>query len=333
MRRAERLISTGSEKYGWIQAAQAALELAHGSAPAISGDGFPIIQAALSTADFPEIVESTVQGISEARRSEQLSDILAVTRDTVLANYRATSFAMVDMREMPTPSVDGMNRFHFATVSSTGEEIRVFSTFVKFLVTRQILTGDDRSFVPAAINAFAAAAHRNEVPKIAALLESTVNLSDGAPLFGSDNALTGTALDAAGMGAAFGKLRQQPTETGAKSGAQPFAVVVHPDDEYAALALAENLPQGRRPRVVVLPDLSDSDDYFVIGAPATHPVINRSRLDGSDVSCLRFGAFEPASRLIENGKVESYPGLALPATHSVGLSVVSRVGAVRVSKS
>jgi hypothetical protein len=274
-----------------------------------------------------------VRGITRAHQSPALADVAAVTLDIQAASYRPESYSFVDLQEVPIPSASSMNEFHFVVPTAAGEEVQVFTSFAKLLVSEQALVNDDREFIRASLTAFNQQAARNELKRIVNLLESTANLSEGAPLFGSDNAVSGGTLDAAGLGAAMSKLRQQPTESGEVSGSAPAVVAVHPDDEYSAKALAENLPAEVQPRVVVLPTLANSDDYFVMAEPASNPVIGRTRLAGSEFRGVTIGAFEPASRMNAEGNTESYPGVAVPMSHTVGLNVVSRVDVVRVSKS
>lgn len=332
---AENLVR-GGKPYSILDAAEAAIEL-HSGPDAIprrgNGDGFNTIVQAMSTSDFPAIVETTLRGITEGRKSEALADILALTAQVEAASYKPESYSFVDLEDMPAPSAATTADFHFANVAASGEDVRLYSLFTKILVTRQALTNDDRGFVRAAVAAFTSHAHRNEMQTIAGLIESTDTLSDGTALFdaGEGNLVT-AALDAAGLGTAFGALRAQPTESADLSDAAPAVMVVHADDEFAALALTETLPADRRPRVVATANMADATVWYLLSNPATHPVIARTRLDGSDVSAVNFGGFEPAVWQDKDRKVHSFPGVVIPATHSVGYNVVSRIGAVKCSK-
>lgn len=332
---AEHLVR-GGKSYSILDAAEAAIEL-HGGPGAIpgrgQGDGYSTIVQAMSTADFPAIISTTLRGLTQERRSEALQDILALTAQIEAASYKPESYSFVDLEDMPAPSAATTEDFHFANVAASGEDVRLYSLFTKILVTRQALTNDDRGFVRAAIAAFTAHAHRNEMQTIAGLIESTDTLSDGTALFdaGESNLVTAT-LDAAGLGTAYSTLRAQPTESGDVSDAAPAIMLVHSDDEFAALALTETLPADRRPRVVATANLSDATVWYLLGNPATHPVIARTRLDGSDVSAVNFGGFEPAIWQDRDRKTHSYPGVVIPATHSVGFNVVSRIGAIKCSK-
>ena len=109
-----------------------------------------------------------MRGISQQRRSEALADIVALTMQIEAADYRPESYSFVDLEDLPAPSAATTSgNFHLASVKSAGESYQVFSNFTKILVTRQALVNDDRGFVRAAVNAFTAHAHRNEMATIA----------------------------------------------------------------------------------------------------------------------------------------------------------------------
>lgn len=323
--------------FGILDAAETAIDLAYGEGaipPRDGSDGFNTIVRAMSTADLPAIIEQTIRGIARERQSEELDAILALTSQMELPNYHAQSYSVVDLEGLPAPGELTGNQYHFANVKITGETIQVYSLFARILVSRQALVNDDRGFVRSAVNAFLSSAARNELGMIVNLIQSTANLHDGAPLFHANTANLAVApLDATGLGTAISTLRKQPTESGEPCGAQARALLVHSDDEVAALRLMETLPIDRRPVVVSTSRLATAASWYVLANPETFPVIGRSRMLGAELSGVGFGGFEPAIRRDPStGKMESYPGLALPASHSIGYNVLSRIGIVKLTK-
>lgn len=320
--------------YTILDAAESALDLQFGRIPERSGDGFNTLVQALGTADLPAVIQETANGIARERRSDLLPSILALTHQLEVRNYNAESYSFVDLENLPAPSAGTMGEYTFANVRVTGEAIQAFSTFARILVSRQALTNDDRNYIRAAVNAFVAAAHRNEMSMIVSLIESTSNLNDGTPLFHADTANLAVApLDATGLGTAFSTLRSQATESGDATDATPKTMLVHSDDEAAALALTETLPEGRKPQVVATSRLSNSDSWYLFADAELYPVIGRVRIEGGDLSAVSFDGFEPATRRDpETGEQHDFNGVALPATHSVGFNVLSRVGAVKLTK-
>ena len=134
-------------------------------------------------------------------------------------------------------------------------------------------------------------------------------MQDGSLLFGAGTSNATTAdLTAERLGTAFFALRRQPTEAGDPSDAQAALILLRADDE-------------------------DASTWHVFADQRTFPLIGRIRSTGAPDSAATFGRLEPASRHDPaTGQVTDYPGVALPATHGVGYSRLSRIGAVRPSK-
>ena len=317
----------------YVRLAEQCLALA-GHRVAADGDGFNAIRAALRTADFPSIIEETARGLAEARQSTQLADLLALTAQLEVPTYAAQSYSMVDLDNLPAPGATTLANYVFPTVKLTGEPIQTFGVLAKILITRQALTNDDRNLVRAAVNAFLAAAHRNEMKTLAALLEANATLEDGTALFATAKGnLVTAALDSGGLASAFAALRETPVESGDPADAACSAILVHSDDEVGTLELVEALPEPRRPRVVATANLATAGAWYVFASPITHPAIGRVRMVGAPESAVTFGGMVDATqRDPVTGEIREYPGVALEATHNVGYSVLSRIGVVKCSK-
>ena len=326
---ADDLIRAGD--FGFMDLATTCLEM-NGRPLTSAADGFNDIMAALSTSDYPTIITETMRGLAEARTADPglLADILAMTHPLRVKSYQAESYSVADLEDLPNPSPEQMNQYHVCTARITGESVRVLSLFAQILVSRQALTNDDRGFVSAAVSAFIAQAHRNELKMVSGLLESGT-LADAGLLFHSDYSNTASgAVDATGLKAATTALRSQTTEGGVASNAAPGVIVVHPDDEVAALQLVQTLPEDRRLRVVTSAFLANTH-WYLLAQPSAYPVVGRTLMEGASDTAVSFGAFEPASVLVE-GEIRDYPGVALPATHSVGIVPLSRIGGIKVAK-
>jgi hypothetical protein len=260
-----------------------------------------------------------MRGLAEARTADPglLQDVLALTHPLRVRDYRAASYSHVDLEDLPAPGPSEMQEYRVVTARLTGEPIRVHSLFAKILVSREALTNDDRGFVQAAVGAFLAQAHRNELRTVSSLLESGT-MTDGEPIFHADFANVGSGIvnDAGLMGAVLA-LRTQTTEGGVPSNARPAVLLVHPTDEVPALQLVQTLPEDRRPRVVTSAFLADTH-WYLLADPGVYPIVGRVLLDGAGESAVSFGPFEQAS-VLRDGEQVDYNGLALPATHSCWL--------------
>lgn len=285
-----------------------------------------VVSMSLSTGDFPDLLANTASGIARERRSLQLDGILALTFALEATNYRPQSWSHVDLDGVPQPSTNTAPTPYAAVkIRPTGEQVQIASVFCKIEVPREALINDDRGLFRAGVLAFLAAAARNEAAMLYGLIAANPTLKDGQALFGAatSSLVTSTALDSDGLGAAYAALRKQPTESGATSDAPAATLLVHADDEVTALELTESLPEARRPLVVATSALPDATSWYILGDPEDFPVFGRVRMVGSEVAGVTFERAVPAK--------DSF-AIALPVSHQVGFSILSRIGAVRVDK-
>jgi len=321
---AEAVVQSGP-RYTLADAAESCLE-ANGHQLQANADPFRQIMAAMSTSDFPAIVTETWKGIAESRRSPQLEKILALTHQATVDDYRQQSFSMVDLAGLDAPGIGTMHEFTDVHPIPTGEAIQVFSTFARIGISRQALANDDRGMFRAAISAFLRAAHSNEMRKLCSMIEANGNLADGSPLFHDDFGNVSSANAAPGdvtLATAMGLLRDQKTEGNDKADADAAVLLVPTDHEVQALKTVKELPIDARPRVIATAHLTGGGTapWYLLADPDVYPVLGRVRMENAPLSAVTFGDFEVA---------EEFPGLFLPATHSVGFNILSRVGIVRI---
>jgi hypothetical protein len=290
-----------------------------------------LVALGASVPQFPEALIDTARAVLTARPNDTLTDVLAITADLRVSNYNAQAFGLVDI-ELGLPDAASGSHFLGVTPRFSAQHIQTFSTFGKLVLSLQGLADDDVNLLPSLVVAFAAAAARAEAKGIALLLEGN-KLSNGSALFAAGNSNIGTAtLTLGGLGTAASLLRKQPTETGEPSGAKLAGLLVHSDDEMAALALVESLPPASQPRVVANPHLSTSGYWFAFADPRSYPALGRVLMTGSDPSGISFGGMGPATWIDSGGQTRDFPGIALDATHTTGLASVSPIGIVRLSK-
>jgi hypothetical protein len=310
------------------------LEMRHGPGAVPVGDPARMIKAALSTSDFPNILQETLKGITVERQSDLLEDLRAITRRVNVENYNERAFTTVDLAELPLPSSGTENYFFTLKPKAAGEPVRTFSIFAKLLVSVQALAADTTSFITAAVAAFANAAHRGEMKRIAELLEDNAALADGAPLFHADRGNLGTAgLSNIGLGEIASTLRSQPSESGIAASAPLHALIVHPDDEINALALVEALPMQRQPRVVSNAFLANNDYWYGMAPPEQYPTLGRVLLRDSDDSAVTIGQPTSGTYRDQDGRTVDFPGIHLDLTHTTGLTPLSAVGIAKFAKS
>jgi hypothetical protein len=308
---------------------------AAGRTPQVHSDGFEAVALALRTSDFADIVTDTARGIAAAIQTDALADVLAVTQGQQVESFATNSFSSVDLDGLPLPAARTVDAFWYPRARLLSSGFQAYSVPAKLFFPREVVVGDSRGFVEATIAAFAATAARNEAAALAAMLEANAALADGTAWFASaeGNDVSAAPLTVAGLSKAMAALRTVPTSAGEPANGQLAAVVVHPDDEGTMLSVIEQLPQDRRPRCVVLPALTAATYWWAVAAPRSHPSIIRATLTGADPSAVSIGALLPARELDRRtGEVLDLNGLHVAASHTVGLSPVSRLGIVRASK-
>jgi hypothetical protein len=321
---AEAEIQSGP-RYTLADAAESCLEM-NGHQLLAGADPYRQILAAMSTSDFPTVVRETWKGIAESRRNPQLEKIIALTHQLEVEDYKQQSFSMVDLGGMEAPGFRTMHEYTEVHPIPTGEAIQVWSLFARIGISRQALANDDRGMFRAAISAFLRGAHSNEMQKLCALIEAAGNLGDGQPLFHADfgNAhATPGAPSETTLATAMSLLRNQRTEANDKADADPAVILVPTSHEVAALKTVKELPIDARPRVIATAHLTTgaTAPWFVLADPEVYPVLGRVRMENAPLSAVTFGDFEVA---------EEFPGVFLPATHSVGYNILSRIGIVRI---
>jgi hypothetical protein len=289
-------------------------------------DTFRTTVRALSTADFPAATTDVWRSIAAARQSPQLAKVLQLTRQLTAPDYREVGFSMVDISGLRQPSraTTGAAEYIDLTPEPTGEQIAVHSLHARIAISRQAIVNDSAGLFAASIDAVLRAAASIEMESIVGLLLANANLQhDAAPVFHDDhgNQLAAANVDGVGYLAALRALRRQKTEAGDPADSDPAVLLVSADAEGTALETIKKLPANARPAVLATAHLTGTQTWFLMASPDTHPVIGRTRLENAPMSGVSFHALEPA---------EEHPGLWLPLTFSVGHSILSRIGCVRV---
>ena len=311
--------------YSLFDMAEALLQ-ANGHALESGADTFRTTVRALSTADFPAATTDVWRSIAAARQSPQLAKVLQLTRQLTAPDYREVGFSMVDISGLRQPSraTTGAAEYIDLSPEPTGEQIAVHSLHARIAISRQAIVNDSAGLFAASIDAVLRAAASIEMESIVGLLLANANLQhDAAPVFHDDhgNQLAAANVDGVGYLAALRALRRQKTEAGDPADSDPAVLLVSADAEGTALETIKKLPANARPAVLATAHLTGTQTWFLMASADTHPVIGRTRLENAPMSGVSFHALEPA---------EEHPGLWLPLSFSVGHSILSRIGIVRV---
>lgn len=202
-----------------------------------------VIQAALSTSDFPELLANTTgralrAGYENAPASHELW-----TADREVSDFKTQT--LVSLSEAPgLEKVAELGEYTHGNFSEAAESFAI-ETFGKIItISRQALINDDLGAFTRIPQAFGASARRLEADHIYGKLINNPTMGDGKTLFHADHGNLGTAaeLSVAAIGAARAAMRKQKGLAGVGYfDPQPRFLIVPVSLETTAEALLASL--------------------------------------------------------------------------------------------
>ena len=196
------------------------------------------------------------------------------------------------------------------------------------IVTREALLSDSAGQIAATAAEYGNTAALSIASAIASALSSTANLDDGEPLFSATasiaNLITaGGAPSVTTLSAGATKLWRQPRAIGSVAGIAPAFLVIPPElIDAASTALIQTFGDINSAKgnvdLVVLPHLVSTREWYLLGRPASAPVLGMLTL-GSGSPLL-------VERVALPGGVD---GIALRARLDFRIVRLSRLGAFK----
>lgn len=169
-----------------------------------------VIQAALSTSDFPELLTNTTGRALRAGYENAPTTHAVWTAEREVPDFKPQT--LVSLSEAPgLEKVGELGEYKFGSFSEAAEAF-VVETFGKIInISRQALVNDDLGGFTRMPQAFGASARRLEADHVYAKLTGNANLSDGVPLFHADHGNLGAAaaLSVDALGVARAAMRKQ----------------------------------------------------------------------------------------------------------------------------
>lgn len=294
-----------------------------------------LIARAMGRDDFTEALTSGWNRIVASTFAAQISGFRSIVREIPVANFQpqhVPDFGGVsDMKERPEHSHWEHGRLYSSTVL---EDVRVGVHGLQFSISREALINDAVFEIAALMQSLGNIAALHVAASIAATLENTDTLSDGAQYFATsagnlvEYASGGglpsvTTLDTAGV-----KLWRRPVGEHI-AGVAPRYLVCPPEMSHSARVLAAatwdpagtagTVPQGRFD-VVTLPHLVSTTDWFLLGDPITAPALALLRLAGGNGDIAR----------IERITVPHRDGITMRLHCDYKTARISRIGAVKI---
>ncbi len=236
-----------------------------------------------------------------------------------------------ELKEQPEYSSWNYGRLYSSGVL---EDVSVTTHGLQFSISRETLVNDAVAEIAAMFQALGNAAALHAAESIAAALEDTSNLSDGAPYFGTatsnlmESRSGGGAPSTATLDLGAARLWRMPVGEHI-AGSAPHFVVVPPELQMSTKALVASTydPAGtsgtlRAGRIdtVVLPHLTSAKNWYLLGDPVAAPALAMLHLAG--------GTGEVT--MLERITVPHRDGITLRLRTDYNIARVSRNGAIKV---
>lgn len=262
------------------------------------------IRAALTTSDFPALLENTAQ---KAVIVGLESDGAATHRDTWTRRGQVADFkeaSRVALSEAPDlEQVNEAGEITYGNVTDAGKETIQAETYARIVsISRKALVNDDLGELTRVPQAMGLAAARKESDLVYQLLADNPAMRDGNNLFSaahSNDADTGTAITVESLGEARAAMRKQRGVQGLSyMNITPAYLVVGADRETEALQILAEIEPDRTDRavpewmrrltLVVDPRVDDlaSGAWYLAGDPRAHDTFEVAFLDGSAAPSL-----------------------------------------------
>jgi ATP-dependent protease ClpP protease subunit len=170
-----------------------------------------VINAALSTSDFKQLLSNTVGKALLAGYESAPATHAAWTAEREVPDFKKQT--LVSLSEAPDlyQVLEG-GEYQFGSLADSSSEFQLVTHGRIVNLTRQALINDDLSAFASLPLAFGAASRRLEADKVYAMLSSTANLADGKPLFHADRGNLASVqgpLNIPMLGAARAAMRKQ----------------------------------------------------------------------------------------------------------------------------
>jgi hypothetical protein len=210
-----------------------------------------LLQRALTTSDFPNLLGTAVGRVLVAAYAAAPAALKTISRLANVQDFRAKTA----VRLGPTSALEKVNEhgeFKYGSIAESANSWKL-STWGKILsLSRQALINDDLGGFADLVAKFGQAAARLEAAELTAILTTPPNV-DGSALFaaGRNNLLTGagSALALAAIGSAVKALRSQTDLDGSLVGQEPATILVPAALEMTARQLVASITPAQAANV------------------------------------------------------------------------------------
>lgn len=255
-----------------------------------------IITRALGTSDFVTALTSGWHEVVRSTFDEAISGYRAILRDWPVRDFKPQYIPSFNgISDLKALSEHSEYQFGAFNASSVLEDVQVTTRGLAFIVSREALVNDLSQEIAAMMMQLGNIAALSLAQAVAAALQGTDTLDDGAAFFAEakSNYITtaagGAAPSVTTLDLAGAKLWRMPLGDHV-AGLAPRFLVCPPEIAHTSRALVAAVwdPQGSagtvpdgRVDVITLPHLTDTSDWYLMADPARAPTLALLRLAGS----------------------------------------------------
>lgn len=272
--------------------------------------------------DVGNAVGKALTKVAGIAYDEATSEIAPVLFNAPARGIRPVELPLMDLGEVTkVPPCGGPVPLPMITITSaTVAAPALFAA--RFLVSRQIVVGDDIGVIDHAVRQLAGMTARIQDRLAAEALDAASIVTTSA-----------VGLDTSALGEALALLRTRTTRGGNKANLKGSFLIVPPGKEVVARILVSSLSYGAQPPVlgiIVNPWLGTAS--YLLCAPRQTPVLARPMPVGDSGLPIVFptGAHDVNP---ETGEEMAYDGLAIRFEQYIGVSVVDTTGAIKIPAS
>lgn len=250
-----------------------------------------------STSDFPLLLAEATNKALMANYTAAAPTYRKWAAKRPFADFRDHSFLRIgDFPEFKDIAESG--EVKFGTISENREKIRAKELGTGIAVGRQLLINDDLSALSDFSGMISIRAASDENKRAYAVLTANAALSDGVALFHAthgNKAGSGTAIDAANVGAAVAGMRKQKSLDGLLLNLAPAYLVCGPDREMAARQLLASINATKSSEVNPWAGLAElvidanivGNQWYLFASPAMAPTIVFGYVNGAEGPIVR----------------------------------------------
>ncbi|MDZ7752757.1 MAG: hypothetical protein U5S82_14070 [Gammaproteobacteria bacterium] len=256
----------------------------HGQMDPDSRDTDQILTRAMTSSDFTASLANTIAEISGTTFDRTVAGAVNLARPVGVSDFKSTTLARVGVGTLDTVADGAAYERLRVTEGQALEDAGIEEHGGTISFSRKVFYGDNAGLLLTTAMEAGGAQGRTLLTALTSKLESTANLADGrAPFNATDGNLVaaGAAPSTPTLDEAIQILRGLTNPAGDVVGVGPRFLVVHPALETVSRGVINHIWEPGDParvELVVLPWLTDSNAWYLMGDPQVAPALTMLHL-------------------------------------------------------